>query len=147
MRTTLSARANDAWESMLETHGRAMRAFAAEDIWNDVSMREYDVLYALSKSQVSPTISELNERVLLSQPALSRMIDRLVSRGYIERTPGSDDARCVQLQLTEHGRAAQRTVGRKHARHVVRQMSALSQDELEELERLCKKLTSGEKRK
>ena len=26
-----------------------MKQFAAEDIWDDVSMREYDVLYTLSK--------------------------------------------------------------------------------------------------
>ena len=41
--------ANDAWEALLSAHAVLMKQFAAEDIWADVSMREYDVLYTLSK--------------------------------------------------------------------------------------------------
>ena len=41
--------ANDAWEALLSAHARLMKQFAAEDIWRDLSMREYDVLYTLSK--------------------------------------------------------------------------------------------------
>ena len=41
--------ANDAWEALLTAHAVLMKQFAAEDIWDDVSMREYDVLYTLSK--------------------------------------------------------------------------------------------------
>ena len=48
-----------------------MKQFAAEDIWRDLSMREYDVLYTLSKCRAPIRISELNRHVLLSQPALS----------------------------------------------------------------------------
>ena len=41
--------ANDAWESLLTAHAALMRQFAADGIWGDLSMREYDVLYTLSK--------------------------------------------------------------------------------------------------
>jgi hypothetical protein len=41
--------ANDAWEALLSAHARLMKQFATEDIWQDLSMREYDVLYTLSK--------------------------------------------------------------------------------------------------
>src|SRR5262249_28913274 len=43
--TGQSQRANDAWEALLTAHATLMKQFAAEDIWADVSMREYDVLY------------------------------------------------------------------------------------------------------
>ena len=45
-------------------------------------MKEYDVLYTLSKCSNPIRLSELNRHVLLSQPALSRMVDRLVEHAY-----------------------------------------------------------------
>ena len=70
--------ANDAWEALLSAHAVLMKQFAAEDIWRDVSMREYDVLYTLSKGPEPQRISDLNRHVLLSQPALSRRGTRFV---------------------------------------------------------------------
>ena len=102
-----------------------MKQFAARsNIWADVSMREYDVLYTLSKCPGPIRISELNRYVLLSQPALSRLVDRLAERGLVERLPDPADGRGVRLALTEAGRAVQRQIGRQHARGVARAMTA-----------------------
>jgi DNA-binding MarR family transcriptional regulator len=135
--------ANDAWESLLSAHAVLMRQFAAEDIWQDLSMREYDVLYTLSKCREPVRISELNRHVLLSQPALSRLVDRLAGRGLVERQSDPADGRGVRLSLTTPGRVLQRQVGRKHARSVARAMTAgLSAGELRQLETICLKLAS-----
>ena len=135
--------ANDAWEALLSAHAAVMKTFAAEDIWADVSMREYDVLYTLAKCREPIRISELHRHVLLSQPALSRMVDRLVRRGLIERQPDPADGRGVRLSLSSAGRAVQRAVGRQHARSVARGMTAaLSRRELAQLEAICLKLAS-----
>ena len=135
--------ANDAWEALLSAHAAAMKKFAAEDIWAEVSMREYDVLYTLAKCREPIRISDLHGHVLLSQPALSRMVDRLVRRGLIERQPDPADGRGVRLSLSSAGRAVQREVGRQHARSVARGMTAgLSRGELAQLEAICHKLAS-----
>jgi DNA-binding MarR family transcriptional regulator len=126
--------ANDAWEALLSAHARLMKRFAAEDIWQDLSMREYDVLYTLSKSREPVRMGELHRHVLLSQPALSRMVDRLVERGFIARRPDPADRRGVRLSLTDVGRDIQRQIGRRHARAVARAVTAeLSPDELRQL--------------
>jgi DNA-binding MarR family transcriptional regulator len=126
--------ANDAWEALLSAHARLMKEFAAEDIWQDLSMREYDVLYTLSKCREPLRIGELHRHVLLSQPALSRMVDRLVERGFIERCPDFADGRGVRLSLTDAGWDIQRQIGRRHARSVARALTAeLSADELRHL--------------
>ncbi len=133
--------ANDAWEALLSAHGGLMKRFAAEDIWTDVSMREYDVLYTLSKCPEPVRLSELNRHVLLSQPALSRMVDRLADRGFIARQADPADGRGVRLSLTDAGRAVQRQIGRRHARSVAGAMTtALNADELRQLETICRKL-------
>jgi DNA-binding MarR family transcriptional regulator len=126
--------ANDAWEALLSAHARLMKQFAAEDIWQDLSMREYDVLYTLSKCPEPLRIGELHRHVLLSQPALSRMVDRLVERGFVERCPDLADGRGVRLSLTAAGRDKQRQVGRRHARSVAHALTAeLGPDELRQL--------------
>jgi DNA-binding MarR family transcriptional regulator len=133
--------ANDAWEALLSAHAVLMKQFAAEDIWADVSMREYDVLYTLSKCPEPVRINELNRHVLLSQPALSRLVDRLVERGLIQRQPDPTDGRGVLLSLTEAGQAVQRQIGGQHARGVARAMTAgLGPGELRQLETICLKL-------
>jgi DNA-binding MarR family transcriptional regulator len=135
--------ANDAWEALLSAHAVLMKRFAAEDIWQEVSMREYDVLYSLSKCREPLRMVELNRHVLLSQPALSRMVDRLVERGFVERQVDPADGRGVRLSLTESGQDIQREIGRRHARSVARAVNAeLNADELRQLEILCLKLAN-----
>ena len=126
--------ANNAWEALLSAHARLMKQFAAEDIWQDLSMREYDVLYTLSKRREPVRMGELHRHVLLSQPALSRMVDRLVERGLIQRSPDPADGRGVRLSLTDAGRDIQHQIGRRHARSVARAVTAeLSPEELRQL--------------
>ena len=133
--------ANDAWEALLTAHASLMRQFAAEDIWEDVSMKEYDVLYTLSKCPTPIRLSELNRHVLLSQPALSRMVDRLAERGLVSRATDPSDGRGVRLALTEEGLAVQRRIGRRHGRTVAQAMRAgLTPLELRQLEEICTKL-------
>ena len=133
--------ANDAWEALLTAHAAVMKQFAAEDTWTDVSMREYDVLYTLSKCPAPLRIGELHRHVLLSQPALSRMVDRLVERGFVQRCPDPADRRGTRLSLTAAGRDKQRQIGRGHARSVARAVTAgLTADELRQLATLCWKL-------
>jgi DNA-binding MarR family transcriptional regulator len=135
--------ANDAWEALLQAHAALMKQFAAEDIWTDVSMREYDVLYTLSKCREPIRLGELHRQVLLSQPALSRMVDRLAARGLVRRSVDPADARGVLLSLTEPGRDQQRRVGRLHARSVTAAMTvSLTAGELAQLRSLCAQLAS-----
>jgi DNA-binding MarR family transcriptional regulator len=133
--------ANDAWEALLSAHAVLMKQFAAEDIWAEASMREYDVLYTLSKCPEPVRLSELNRHVLLSQPALSRLVDRLADRGLLDRQPDAADGRCILLSLTGAGRAVQRQIGRRHARDVARAMTAeLDPGDLKQLATICLKL-------
>jgi len=133
-------RANEAWESLMTAYAVLMKRFNAEDVWGDLSMREYDVLYTLSKCDGPQRMSELNRHVLLSQPALSRMVDRLADRGLVDRCTDPGDRRGVRLSLTPAGREAQRRIGRPHARSVTRALSVLTPEELDQLAAITGKL-------
>jgi DNA-binding MarR family transcriptional regulator len=135
---------NDAWEALLSAHASLMRGFAAEDVWEDFTMKEYDVLYTLSKCPDPIRIGELNRHVLLSQPALSRLVDRLAARGLVSRTADPSDGRSVRLALTADGLAVQRRIGRRHGRSVAQAMlGSLTPLELRQLEEICTKLAKA----
>ncbi len=144
--TSRGQTANDAWEAMLSAHAVLMKQFAAQDVWADVTMREYDVLYTLAKCHEPVRLSELHRHVLLSQPALSRMVDRLVARGLVERQADLADGRGVRLSLTGAGRDCQHRIGGRHARSVTRAMTAaLDAEEMRQLEAICRKLAGHER--
>lgn len=138
------ARANDAWEALLAAHASVFRELGEHrDIWADISMKEYDVLYTLSKCPVPISLTELNRHVLLSQPAMSRMVDRLAGRGLIAREVDARDRRGVLLSLTPEGRDLQASIGRRHARDVAAAMrGALTADEIRQLAVIGRKLAA-----
>ena len=138
------SRANAAWEALLAAHATLTKELGERrDVWAEVSMKEYDVLYTLSKCPAPISLTELNRHVLLSQPAMSRMVDRLAGRGLAGREADPQDRRGVRLSLTPAGRELQRRVGRQHARDVARALrGALDADELRQLEALGRKLAA-----
>jgi DNA-binding MarR family transcriptional regulator len=74
-----------------------------------VSHSEYDVLVNIAggpREGLRPT--ELAERVLITKSGLTRLLDRLVERGYIERRVCASDRRGQLIVLTAEGRHAYR---------------------------------------
>ena len=135
--------ANDAWEALLTAHASLIRRFGAEDVWEDLSMKEYDVLYTLSKCAEPIRLSELNRHVLLSQPALSRMVDRLAERGLVSRVdrPEGRPRRRPGADRGGPGRpAADRPAARPLGRAAM--LAGLTPAELRQLEELCAKLAA-----
>ena len=134
--------AAEAWESLFRAQVTVMRRFSRDDLWAQLSMREYDVLFTLSRCGPRPVrLNELNEHILLSQPSLSRMVERLEAAGLLQREPSNDDRRGTVISLTPEGAEIQRRIGRQHVRTIGRYVGeALDDDELRTLRHLCDKL-------
>ncbi|MGC5616526.1 MarR family winged helix-turn-helix transcriptional regulator [Georgenia sp. Z1491] len=129
------------WEALLRAEVTLMRTFEASGDFQPLSKTEYDVLFILATAPGrSLRMRDLNEQVLMAQPSLSRMADRLAAKGYLRRTPAVNDARGTNLVLTEEGLEMQRAVGRRHVRTIHAEMSVLDEDEQRELRRLLRKV-------
>jgi DNA-binding MarR family transcriptional regulator len=137
--------ANESWEALLSAQVSVMRGFAAERMWDEVSLAEYDVLYALKKAGCALRQSELMKQVLLSQPALSRLVERLEQRGLVQRSTDPNDRRGVLVALTDDGAAAQQRTGSRHARSVEERMRRLTPDQQRQLRDLCALLTAEDR--
>ncbi|PFG44124.1 DNA-binding MarR family transcriptional regulator [Isoptericola jiangsuensis] len=134
------------WEALFRTQVTLMRRFQADDVWVELSMREYDVLFTLSRADGGCLrLRDLNEDVLLAQSSLSRMVERLEARGLVTRSVPPDDARGTLVALTREGRRLQREVGRRHVRAMEQYVgSALDPAEQAELTRLLERLRAAQ---
>lgn len=138
----------DAWEAMFRAQSTLFRRFQQAPVWADRNPREYDVLYQMSLAGGSGVRQrDLMNRLMMSQPSLSRVIDRLVTDELIDRCPDPRDGRGALLSLTAEGSALQRRIGVAHAKDVAQALtSRLSDDELVQLRSLTQKLTCAETR-
>jgi len=139
-------RAAATWEALFRSQVTLMRRFQTDEVWVELTMREYDVLFTLSRAHDGILrLRDLNENVLLAQSSLSRMVERLEERGLVTRSVPCEDGRGTLVALTDEGRRLQRRVGRRHVRAMEQYVgSALDHDEQAELTRLLDKLRTAQ---
>lgn len=136
----------ETWESLFRAQVAIMRRLRSDPVWDGLTLREYDVLFSLTKGpEGGMRLRDLNAYILLSQPSLSRMVDRLAARGLVERATPPDDARGTLVRLTPAGRDLQRTTGRAHARAIATYVGgALDDDDLATLGVLLERLRAAQ---
>ena len=65
----------------------------------------YDALWELEQAEGGLRPFELQERLLLPQYGMSRLLDRLVGAGLVERLAVEEDGRGQRVRITAEGRA------------------------------------------
>jgi DNA-binding MarR family transcriptional regulator len=71
--------------------------------------QQADALYVIGKAEPL-SLKELGELLIAEAGHPSRLVDRLVEAGYVERVPAREDRRRVVLTLTRAGRALQKQI-------------------------------------
>jgi DNA-binding MarR family transcriptional regulator len=90
-----------------------------------VSVPQFRVLTYLNRTD-GASLSAVADRVGLSLPAMSRLIDGLVARDLVRREESSADRRRVTLQLTDLGRELVRTARAGAQARLAEALAALS---------------------
>jgi DNA-binding MarR family transcriptional regulator len=135
--------ATAAWESLYRAQVTVFRQLRAEFPTDEVTLTEYDVLFNLYRQpERRARIRDLTPQLLLSQPSVSRLIERLEVRGLVSRSGDPADARGTLVALTPEGVAVFRRVGAQHSAWIAERMSVLTADELADLTRITRKLRS-----
>ena len=132
----------DAWEALYRAQVAVLRGLLAT-FPDEISFTEYDVLFNLYRHRDGIRIRDLNRHLLLTQPSVSRLLDRLAVRGLVSKRSDPSDARGTIVALTDAGLAVFRRVGSEHARDIKERMSVLGPEELAELAALTDKLRAG----
>lgn len=107
-----------------------------------ISMAWFEVLLRLGRSPDNRlTMSELARQLAITSGGATRLVDRVVSAGYIERSACPDDRRVQWVRLTDSGRDK---LGEAYAQHVADLeadfIGRLTRTEVDELDRIMSKL-------
>ncbi|GAA4677742.1 MarR family winged helix-turn-helix transcriptional regulator [Frondihabitans cladoniiphilus] len=134
-----------AWEALFRAQVTIMRELTACFPTGVISFNEYDVLFNLSNQpEKRARIKELTQHLLLTQPSISRLVDRLASKGIVEKLSDPGDGRGIVVALTDLGVDVFRTTAVRHAEAIsARVGGTLDADELLQLTKLCTKLRLG----
>ena len=138
------AAAVNAWEALFRAQVSVLQQLHAEFPTGEISLNEYDVLFNLSRQPGHQLrLRDLNKHLLLTQPSISRLVDRLTARGLLRKEADQHDGRGTIVCLTDAGYALFRSVAIPHSESIVRQMASLTPQELARLTELTDKLRHG----
>jgi DNA-binding MarR family transcriptional regulator len=128
-----------AWSTFLRAHARVVRELERElQADQDLALTDYDVLVQLAAADERRLrMSELADRLLLSRSGVTRLVDRLVSDGLVERVVCESDRRGQWAALTDAGYDRLRRASPTHLRGVATHfLDRLSPDDLTALDRM-----------
>jgi len=126
------------WRAFLIAHARVVRRLDEElRAEHDLSFAEYDALLTIAQAADRRIrMGQLADEVLLSKSGVTRLIDRLVSDGLVERSACLADARGAEAVLTDRGLARLRAASRTHLRGINEHfLAVIEPDDLEATER------------
>ncbi len=86
---------------------------------------------------------ELGKKILRSSGNITMVIDNLEKGGLVERRRDRDDRRFVSVHLTGTGEKTIREIFPNHLETLKKEFGVLSNNEQEELGRLCRQLGLG----
>jgi DNA-binding MarR family transcriptional regulator len=101
----LSTEQRTAWLGLLDVYNRVVKELDHElEREHGLSLSAYSVLATLTRRPEGQLrMSELADRVLISRPGMTRLIERLERDGLVERRRGGADSRQVHAAITDRG--------------------------------------------
>lgn len=108
------------WRAFLLAHARVSRRLDEElRAEHDLSIAEYDALLTIADApERRIRMRQLADEVVLSKSGVTRLIDRLVLDGLVERHACLSDARGAEAVLTAAGLSRLRSASRTHLRGI-----------------------------
>jgi DNA-binding MarR family transcriptional regulator len=97
----LAAELLELWHHLMRGSSQQMYALIAE---LDVSITHMKTLHVLADGGSELSVKELSDRLGLSLPGASRIVDALMRRGWLERREDPDDRRMKRVRITDEGR-------------------------------------------
>lgn len=130
-----------AWESLFRAQHELMASFERDFEGEELVQAEYDVLLTVTRGENrAARLRDVTANMLISQPSVSRLVDRMVTRGLLTKRPDPTDGRGSLVTATDAGVAAFRRIATVHGRTIADRMSTLTDDELQQLKEITTKL-------
>lgn len=132
----------------LETYALLRQVNSIMDTYNRYDLRgegltvpQFTILSHATPDGVP--LSEISVRMLCDNSNLTGIVDRLISKGFVERRPDPQDRRVSLICLTPAGAEKLRNIRPRHHASVSQRMRSLSENEVHQLRCLLQTLYNG----
>ncbi|MDR6866603.1 DNA-binding MarR family transcriptional regulator [Microbacterium resistens] len=133
----------EAWESLFRAQHEIFIEMSADFDGAGLSAAEYDVLLTVTRcGDRTVRLRELTANMLISQPSVSRLVDRMVGRGLLTKGVDPTDGRGAVIHATDDGVRKFRQLATVHGRTIAEKMAPLTEEEQRTLRALTRKLRS-----
>ena len=110
----------------------------------DLSPSQYNVLRILRGSHPDAlTAGEIGERTIARDPDITRLVDRLDTRGLVQRVRSEEDRRVVEIKITAKGLEVLRELDPHAERMPVALIGHLGSQKLRQLSELLGEVLEG----
>lgn len=87
---------------LVEAYSAVMRKDDRHTRTLGLTQAQFDVIATLGDTE-GLTCKQLSEATLVTKGTLTGVLDRLTTKGFVERVPSLEDRRCILIRLTDHG--------------------------------------------
>ena len=124
---------------------------AVEESWiqflkrtEGISQSQYNILRILRGARPKAVkISEIAERMITRDPDVTRLVDRLIKQGLVQRERDREDRRVVLVEITGAGLAMLARLDRPAAEYTDGAMAGLKRQQLRTLDVLLNEVRAG----
>ena len=99
----------------------------------DITLPQFDVLSELEHAGNALTMSQLSQKLMVSNGNVTGVVDRLERDGLVRRRASSTDRRVQYIELTEQGVSLFRDIASEHERWIENLLGDLSANEIKAL--------------
>jgi DNA-binding MarR family transcriptional regulator len=98
-----------------------------------ISLARFDLLAQLERAGGMLTMTDASRRMMVTNGAVTGLVDRLAQEGFVAREPHPTDRRTIQVRLTEDGRSRFLAMAREHEGWTASLLAGLKTQEKEQL--------------
>jgi len=139
--TPLTRRRLRTWLRILRLTRRAenhLREFLRSEC--DTTLPRFDVMAALHRAEKPMKMSELSERLLVSNGNATTVVDRLEREGLVQRVASESDRRVKHVTLSDAGRARFEVLAHAHEAEVDKLFATLGHEELDMMRTIIRRM-------
>ncbi len=135
----LADQRNGTYNAIIATYKVMQRNMTKLVSQEGLTQAQFQALRVIAKYGPTP-MKTISDKMSVSAANITGIVDRLESKGLIERMARREDRRASIIELTPKGRRIQEEVAKKYARFVQKALQRFTPEEQETLRSLLAKL-------
>jgi DNA-binding MarR family transcriptional regulator len=130
------------WVYRVQTEGVALLLRRFKTAGYDITPEQFGVLARL-RVQQGLNQSQLGDRMLKDRHNITRILNLLEKRGYIERRPDASDRRIFRIFLTESGREIQKELTPIVVKHLDELLDGVHDQDREAIRKILERIVAN----